>query len=220
MKFASLYILIIFLLQFTGSASAQKLLSEGYILYDVVVESINEPQQTVVSLQGTTAISYVKGNLSRTELKSNLGNSIVIHDSRNGNTVMLREFGAQKILIRLNTKDWSERNRKYEGIVFTPTGEKKIIEGYNCIQAKATLLDGSHFLVYYTTELNIENKEMDPMFSDLPGVALEFDSLLGSVNVKYTVKRISFDPVPIQKFDIPTSGYRELSYQESIKMNH
>lgn len=219
MKFTSLYIIFL-LFQFPLHLSAQKLLSEGYILYDVLVETSKDATNITSPLRGTTAINYVKGNLSRSELKSNLGNSIIIQDSRNGTAVLLREFGTQKMLIRMNASDWKERNRKYQGITFEPTGEKKIIEGYHCIQAKATLLNGSSFLLFYTTELVVENNEMDPMFSELPGVALEFDTQLGEVMVKYTVKRISFDPVPIQKFDIPTSGYRELSYQESIQMKN
>lgn len=220
MKFTFLHILVFLLIQFPVKLSAQKLLSEGYLLYDVMVTSDKGTQQPGSTLQGNTAIHYVKGNLSRSELKSNLGNSVIIHDSRNGGGVLLREFGTQKMLIRLDPADWTERNRKYQGIIFTPTGETKIIDGYDCIQAKATLLNGTSFMLYYTKDLIVENKEMDPMFSELPGVALEYDAMQGNLIVRYTIKRISFDPVPIQKFDIPTSGYRELSYQESLKMKN
>jgi hypothetical protein len=35
--------------------------------------------------------------------------------------------------------------------------------------------------------------------------------------VLYMATAINFDPVPVQKFDVPSSGYRVLSYEESKK---
>jgi hypothetical protein len=39
--------------------------------------------------------------------------------------------------------------------------------------------------------------------------------------VKYAASKVSFDPVPMQKFEAPKSGtgYRELTYEESVKKN-
>ncbi|MEY4728659.1 MAG: hypothetical protein RLZZ390_1183, partial [Bacteroidota bacterium] len=39
----------------------------------------------------------------------------------------------------------------------------------------------------------------------------------GTTKVVYTGINLNFDPVPIQRFDIPSSGYRILSYAESKK---
>jgi len=48
-------------------------------------------------------------------------------------------------------------------------------------------------------------------------VPLEFESNVSNIKVKYSATRISFDPVPIQRFEIPTSGYREMTYEEGMK---
>jgi len=102
-------------------------------------------------------------------------------------------------------------------MTFTKTGETKKIAGYNCEQAIAKLSDGSSFTVFYTTELILENKGFDGQFRNLPGVPLEYESVMGNLKVKYSANKVSFDPVNTQRFEIPTSGYREMTYDESLK---
>lgn len=196
---------------------AQKLLSEGTIQYDVSVQTgTNNPKMADV-FDGATALVLIKGSHSRSELKSAIGSSVTIYDSRTGNGVVMREFGAQKLLIRMNRQNWIDRNKKYDGIVFSKTGETKKIAGYNCEQAIGKLADGSSFTVFYTTEIRVENRDYDAQFKNLPGVPLEFESTVSNIKVKYTASRVSFDPVPIQRFEIPTSGYREMTYEEGMK---
>ena len=196
---------------------AQKVLSEGTIQYDISVQTGSSEAKMADVFDGATGLVFIKGNQSRTELKSAIGNSVAIYDSKAGTGVVIREFGSQKLLIRMNAKNWTDKNKKYEGMTFTKTGETKKIAGYNCEQATAKLADGNTFTVYYTTELVLENKNYDAQFKNLPGVPLEYESIMGNLRVKYTASKISFDPVPVQRFEIPTSGYREMTYEESIK---
>lgn len=196
---------------------AQKILSEGAIMYDVSVQTGSSQAKMADVFDGATAIVYVKGSQSRTDLNSAIGNSSTIYDSRAGHGVVLREFGAQKLLIRLNRQNWADKNKKYEGITFTKTEETKKIAGYNCLKAVARMTDGTSFTVYYTNDIVLENKDYDAQFRNLPGVPLEFESVVGNIRVNYTASRVSFDPVPIQKFEIPRSGYREMTYDEGLK---
>lgn len=208
-----LFVVVVFSL----NANAQKLLSEGTIFYDISVETGSDAPKMADGFDGATATVYIKGSQSRSDLKTALGNSVTFFDAKTGIGVVLREFGSQKLLIRLNKQNWIDKNKRYAGISFTRTNEKKQIAGYNCTKANAQMKDGTTFTVYFTEELLMENKEYDAQFKDLPGVPLEFESNVGRVKVKYTVSKISFDPVPIQKFEIPKSGYREMSFEESIK---
>lgn len=90
---------------------AQKLLSEGTIQYDVSVQTgTNDPKMADV-FDGATALVLIKGSHSRSELKSAIGSSITLYDSRTGNGVIMREFGAQKLLIRMNRQNWIDRNK-------------------------------------------------------------------------------------------------------------
>jgi GLPGLI family protein len=216
----SIFVMVLVMFGLAVQTQAQKLLSEGTIQYDVSVQTgTNNPKMADV-FDGATALVLIKGSHSRSELKSAIGSSITIYDSRTGNGVIMREFGAQKLLIRMNRQNWIDRNKKYDGIVFTKTGETKKIAGYNCEQAIGKLADGSSFTVFYTTEIRVENRDYDAQFKNLPGVPLEFESTVSNIKVRYTASRVSFDPVPIQRFEIPTSGYREMTYEEGMKSNN
>jgi GLPGLI family protein len=209
---------ILILLVLTGvGTQAQKILSEGAIVYDVSVQTGSSQAKMADVFDGATATVFIKGSQSRTDLKSAIGNSSTIYDSRAGSGVVLREFGAQKLMIRMNRQNWADKNKKYEGITYEKTDEAKKIAGYNCVKAIAKLSDGTSFSVFYTTELVLENKDYDAQFKNLPGVPLEFESVVGSMRVNYSASRVSFDPVPIKQFEVPKSGYREMTYDEGVK---
>jgi hypothetical protein len=40
-----------------------------------------------------------------------------------------------------------------------------------------------------------------------------------TMQIRYSLSSINLNPVPASKFDIPKSGYREMSYEESKKLN-
>jgi hypothetical protein len=47
---------------------------------------------------------------------------------------------------------------------------------------------------------------------------MEYQAKMGNISVTYSIKDINFNPVPQAKFDLPTSGYRVMTYDESKKM--
>lgn len=211
---------IIVLLLSISTVKAQKLLSEGSIHYDISVQTGSDLPKLADNFDGATAAVYIKGSQSRSDLITILGTAVTYFDSRTGNGVVLREFGSQKLLIRMNRQNWMDKNKRYVGMKVTRTNEKKIIAGFNCTKAEIELKDGTTFSVFFTEEVLMENKEYEAQFRDVPGTPLEFESTVGKLKVKYTVSKISFDPVPIQKFEIPRTGFREMTYEESMKASN
>jgi hypothetical protein len=55
----------------------------------------------------------------------------------------------------------------------------------------------------------------DYHFKNLNGLPLEYELTQRKLVIRYTVSRINMNPVQASKFDIPTSGYREMTYDES-----
>ena len=203
------------LLGFVGWS--QKNVSELTLIYDASITTGSVEPKMADAFDGATTTIYLKGNLSRSELSSALFSSTTIHDSKTGAAVVLREVSGQKLLIRMTAENWLEKNRKYQGISFTNTTETKVIAGYTCTKAVATLSDGSTFSVFYTTEIIPENKEYDYQFKNLNGLPLEYELTQGKLKIKYTVSKINLNPVPASKFDVPKGGYREMTYEESKK---
>jgi GLPGLI family protein len=194
--------------------SAQKRVGDLSLLYNSVITSSQDSNKKISSTTGY----FLKGNLSRSEVNSNLFSSVIIYDSKTGSGVLLKEVNGQKLLIRMNEENWNQKNRRFMNLNFIKTIETKSIAGYFCNQAKASAPDGFEITVFYTHDLIPENKSYDPSFKNLDGLPLEYEFTKGDLHIKYTLASINLNPVPASKFDIPTSGYRELTYEESLKM--
>ena len=212
-----LCLLILCILLQQPAARAQKRISELTLVYDysVTIEGGNKLE----GVGNAAHTIYIKGNKSRSEMTNALFSSTSIFDANTGFGVILREVSGQKLLIRMNPDNWLEQNRRYEGIVFKTTGETKIIAGYNCVRATGQTAAGAVVSVYYTRDLVPENKKYDPIFSNLDGLPLEYELTNGNVKIVYRFSKMSLNPVPASKFDIPSGGYRELNYEESKRMN-
>lgn len=211
----SAFIVILFLSSF--AVKAQKIISEGTLVYNITIQTgSNEPVMADM-LDGATTTINIKGNQSRSELVSGLGSEITIYDSKIGTGVILKDYSGQKLMISLTKDDWNKKNSKYEGITFETTNETLDIAGYKCKKAIAKLRDGSSFVVYYTADLDMADKNYDSQFKNLPGLALQYEWQSGKMRFKYTLSKINFDAVPSSKFDIPKAGYRLMTYGETKK---
>ncbi len=191
-----------------GSVEAQKSVSELTLVYDYS-DSAQKAVHTV----------YIKGNKSRSEMSSPLFSSTTLFDGNTGFGVILREVNGQKLLIRMNPDNWTERNHMYDGIVFRTTSETREIAGYKCVKAVGQTKFGAMITVYYTREIVPENRLYDPMFRNLDGLPLEYELTSGAIHLQYKISRINLNPVPVSKFDVPSTGYREMNYEDSKKMN-
>lgn len=204
-------IALIFSVQLYG----QKKLTEATISYDIVINTDNKSPQAADLLDGATSVIYLKGNSSRSEMISSLGTQSTIIDGKTGNVTILKDYGEQKYMIKMTADNWKESNKKYEGVTFTFENEFKNIAGYNCQKAIGKLSDTSTFTVYFTRDLEPINKDFQYLNKNLPGLAMQYEASLGRLKVTYTVSSINFSPVPASKFDLPKSGYRVMSYEES-----
>lgn len=209
-----------FFLLLSLSSYGQKKLTEGTISYDIVISTGTDKPQAADFFDGATSAVYLKGPKSRTEMVSSLGTQATLIDAAKSEITILKEFGDQKFMINLTPADWKDANKKYENVAFEydATATKNILN-YTCKKAVGKVADGSTFTVWYTTDLVPENKDFQYANRALPGLALEYESTMGSLKVKYTASKIDRSPVPASKFDLPKSGYRILTYAESKGKN-
>lgn len=198
-------------------AAAQKSISEGVLVYNITVETDSKQPKMGDMFDGATATIYLKGNQSRSEILSGLGSEVTLIDGNSGNGVILKDYSGQKLMITLTKSDLDKKNHKYDDITFEPTNETLVIYGYKCKKAIAKLKDGSTFIVYYTPDLVTVNKGYDYEFKNLPGVPLQYEGQARNLKFKYTISKISLEFVPTSKFDVPKSGYRIMTYQETGK---
>lgn len=203
------------LLVSTVDLSAQRRLTEATISYDIVINTSNSKPQAADLLDGATSVIYLKGNSSRSEMISSLGTQATIIDGKSGNVAVLKEYGEQRYMINLTADNWKQSNEKYEGVTFTFENDFKTIAGYNSQKAIGRLADGTTFTVYFTRDLVPVNKDFQYLNKNLPGLAMQYEANVGKMVVTYTVSSINFNPVPQAKLDLPKSGYRVMTYEES-----
>ncbi len=202
---------------FSGNISAQapRKLTEATISYDIVINTSDTKPQAADLLDGATSVIYLKGSSSRSEMVSSLGTQATIIEGKTGNVTILKEYGEQRYMIKMTPDNWKQSNKKYEGVTFTYFNEYKTIAGYNCQKAIGKLSDSTTFTVYFTKELLPVNKDFQYLNKNLPGLAMQYEAAMGKMMVTYTVSNINFNPVPQAKLDIPKSGYRVMTFEES-----
>jgi GLPGLI family protein len=207
------------LVLFSLTCFSQTRFSEGSIIYTITVNTNDSNPKLADGFDGATNTIYVKGKLSLAQLVSVYGTQSTIIDGISGKITVLKEYGEKKYMIEMTSSDWKEANAKYDSISFTYENDYAKIAGYNCQKAVGKLKNGDLFTVYFTRDLIPENKDFQYSNKSLPGVALEYESILGKNKVTFTASKVSFDPVPLAKFDVPKTGFRKMTYQESIGGN-
>lgn len=208
-------LLLLWVLSSSIASLAQRKVSELILTYDLAIAR-NDAQGGTAGPQpaAATMTIYIKGPMSRTDLNYPSFSTSTILNARAGNAVILQEVSGQKLIRKLTADNWLEKNKRYQGITFVPDTATRTIAGYICNKAEARLADGTTFTVYYTTEMMPENKDYDYMFRELNGLPLEWAVVQGKNKVQFTLNKIALNPVPASRFDIPSTGYRELPYED------
>jgi GLPGLI family protein len=190
----------------------QRIVAECTVTYQINLEENNLNKDVQVALQQSSKTVYIKGNDSRVDLNSPSLLQSVIYDKTNGSAVILREFGTNKFMTKMNNSEWKLANKQYAGMTIHLVNETKTILGYECKKAILNLKDSSVFNIYYATAIAPSVREFEYQFRDIPGFVLEFDvKEQGTSIVRYKATKINLSPVQASKYDIPTSGYRLLN---------
>ncbi len=205
MKKNKVFMLMLLMVSSSITVIAQRTVAEATVVYNITGASLTDATSTV----------YLKGNSSRTDVASALGKEITIYNSKTENAVILKEFSGQKLMITLTKENWKARNKINGDVKFELTSEYKTIGVYNTRKAVAKMADGKSFEVYYAPDLIPANKEYDATFSNLPGLAIEYEIESGKMKFRYSLAKISYDPVQVSQFDFPAAGYRVMTYEEN-----
>src|SRR5687768_518983 len=119
LKAGMITILVFFLTML--SVHAQKIISEGTLVYNISIQTGDKEPNIADMLDGATTTVYIKGSQTRSEMLSGLGSESTIHDAKTGGGVILKDYSGQKLMITLSQNDWEKKNKKYEGLSYEIT---------------------------------------------------------------------------------------------------
>lgn len=203
---------------FSVNSFAQKTVSEATLSYNISIESINDKPSLSKSLDGALLSLYIKGTDSRSDMVSSLGTESNLYDTKTGKGYILKEYSGQKLMIILNKENWTQKNQYFQNMKFSIDNTEQVISGFKCKKATAAIEGGKTFIVYYTADIATANKEYNNAFKNLPGIPVQYETESGKLKFKYTLTGISYDNIPDNKFVIPKSGFRVMTYDENQQL--
>ncbi|WP_143307748.1 DUF4412 domain-containing protein [Chitinophaga vietnamensis] len=200
----------------SGALLAQRTVSDAKITYKM--ELPPEQLQMDAMLENSTLTQYMRGHLSRIDMNLNIVNYTYLMNSKDETMTTLIDQHGNKYLIRISKEQYEKDLKQYENIQFKEDGETKQIAGYTCRKATATV-DGKTIDVYYAPDLIPENKLYNHRFMNLKGIALQFEiPTKTGAKIKVIATKVELFPIPASYFDVPKSGYKEVSQQELKNM--
>jgi hypothetical protein len=147
---------------FCPVAAQQRIVGECMITYKVTVSADSLPDKEMVeALRTATRTVYIKGSNSRNDLRGAAFSQSTYFDKTTGEAVVLREFGNDRFITRLDTAAWARENARFAGAAFVPSSGSKTIAGYECRRGSVNLKDGTSLTVYYSTAITPSVKEFE-----------------------------------------------------------
>ncbi|MBK9046485.1 MAG: DUF4412 domain-containing protein [Bacteroidetes bacterium] len=217
-KFILYFACITFQIVANGNVFAQKVISEGKLVYEITFPDM-ELDSKMAAMLPTESVVYFNEKFSRTESSMGMGmSSAAIVDKKTGHTTTLMDMMGTKSAIVTTDEMLADAKKKseLEKVQVTVTDEVKEIAGYTC--KKAILNDGSgtSFEVYFTDKIS-SYAQMSTEWKDLNGCPLEFSIDQAGMKMRLVAKSVTAEKVSEDLFKIP-ADYKIMSQEEMMKM--
>jgi hypothetical protein len=200
-----------------GSLPAQRVVSDAKIIYKMELPAAQ--LQMDAKLQGSTFTQYMRGPLSRIDMNFNIVHYTYLINSKTKTMTTLIDQHGNKYLIRAGKDQYEKDLKQYENIQFKDQSETKQVAGYTCRKAIGTMPDGQTFEVYYAVDLVPENRQYNRRFVNLKGIPLEFEIVTKEgAKTRVIATKVDLYPIPASYFDVPRTGYKEVSQKELQEM--
>ena len=199
-----------------GGLKAQRLVSDARIVYKIETPA---QQGADPAFEGGSLTQYMKGHLSRVDIDFKVVHYSYLINSKTETVVTLIDNNGDKYLIRANKEEYAKDLKEYATVQFKDGTATKQIAGYNCKQSIGKTADGKTFEVYYTPDLVPENRQYNRRFVNLKGIPLQFEIInKNGTKMQMVATKVDLLPIPGSYFDVPKSGYKEISKEELTKM--
>ena len=179
---------------------------EGVITYKISYPD-NKFTESQMAMFPKILTVTIKGEKSRTDIQTGMGNTIEISDYATKTKTTLLDMMGQKFAIR---STWEEIQKEMESEAkgqVQLTGETKVIAGYTCKKAIVTVDEKGTkytFDVFFNSELGPKAANFDnPVYKDIDGVMLEFSMHTPQFTMKFTATAIDKKSIPAKDFEIP-----------------
>ncbi|MHB1921648.1 MAG: DUF4412 domain-containing protein [Chitinophagaceae bacterium] len=213
MKKNLLLFILLTILMIPHKGYGQKSVSDAKVTYTVKVNMPANSNMHMPNLSNGNMVMYIKGKDVREDMDFGMVHNTMLMLG-DGSMVSLMDMAGNKYLIRRTKAQIDAESSKYKGITFTNLNQSKVIAGYSCKEVEGEMTDGKTFTVYYTPDIQPENTQYNLQLAGLKGLALQFEMIMNHMKMTLTASKVDLSPLPTSLFDVPTSGYKEMTMPE------
>jgi hypothetical protein len=195
-----LYILI-GLIIFAFALQAQTILSEGRVIYNVYLNSVE------AKVEGKLIVTLKAGFMKRELILKNGYINTIIYNAKQDRTSSYSDMQGNKLYKILNKDELIASNSKFENASYLESTETKTIAGYKTTKTLVTYLDGSSNTIYYTNEIQPLIKEYNAMFQKIVGLPLQYEVVSGTNKIIMIANTIDMVPINNSEFEA-LKGYQ------------
>lgn len=178
-------------------------ISEGVIVYDATPLDPGHPFASYAPSKMTVRF---KDNNFSAYMSAGMGaltTSFISDNEKQTFTQVVRLFTDNYVVI-LNQDELKKQNEKLD-IEIKPTNETKMIAGYNCKKAIASIKGSEpvEYDIYYTTEIDIKNSNFSNPYFKLDGVLMEYRMEKFGLEMQFTATAVTKELVEDAVFEVP-----------------
>jgi hypothetical protein len=194
--------------------------AEGLIRFNIAYNQDQVGAYSANVLPKQMTMEFGDGKVMNT-IEGGLGFFCLVHvsDTRNMQHTTWLKFIDNRYIFEGKRKESPCCFGMLDGMKLIYTDSIKDIVGFPCLNAIASFPEGGieSFDIWYTEELGIRNPNSNTPFSDIPGVLLEFNTLMGNANMHMVATAYEARHIPPKQFQ-PPRNYKPVSKAEIEKI--
>ncbi len=213
--FSYLLPLVIVFLAACGNSHKNNGISEGTIEFEATAVDQNSP---LADMAPKSLLVKFKNNKSYAEMSSAMGLLTItyISDLDAKTLTQLVKVVYKKNICIQNSDELDKEITKVPKPKVKYLKDTKVIAGYKCKKANISYDDPKlpTFDVYYTDEIALEKPNWFNEFREIDGVLMEYQLKRYNIELKFTAKTVTAEPISDDQFKVPDDDYRNVTQKE------
>lgn len=186
-----------------GVKNNDNLISEGIIVYDATPLDEGHPFASYAPSKMTVKFKDNNFSAYMTAGMGALTASFISNPEKQTFTQVIRLFTDTYFVVQ--EKEEIQKENQQIDIEIKPTKETKMIAGYNCKKAIASVKgdEPTEYEIYYTNEIGIENSNFANPYFKLDGVLMEYRMKKFGLEMQFTATSITKEVIDDAVFEVP-----------------
>jgi len=214
LKYLTLTLLIVLLVNCKRAKRPE--LAEGRIEFKITYEQ-EEVGGYSASLLPSKMTMEFRDNIVKNTIQGGMGffNLVNVSDLNTYQFITYLKFIDKRYIFKGDENETPCCFGMMDGMDIEFTRQTKEIIGFGCRKAIATFPDSDieSFDIWYTEELQLDKPNGNSPFQKIPGVLLEFNTIMGNANMHMVAKNCDVTRIPARIFELP-KNYTRVSKDE------